>query len=193
MFKRILIAFSLAASLFLSGCVNNSVFPAEEIASMRVVTDEAPYISLITMVNDKSGGGEHSALLINGSQQVLYDPAGSFRSSRVIRSEDMIYGMTPELVDYYNSYHARFGYYVKIQKLEITREQADALIVRAQAEGAVPKLTCAIATTNILSDFAKFDSIGRTFLPGRQMRKFGALAGVETTIVREDDIGQNYN
>jgi len=193
MFKRLLIAFSLGASLFLGACVNNSVFPPEEIASMRVVTDEAPFISLITMVNDKSGGGEHSALLINGSQQVLYDPAGSFRSSRVIRSEDMIYGMTPELVDYYNSYHARFGYYVKIQKLAISREQADALIIRAQAEGAVPKLTCAIATTNILGDFAMFDSIGRTILPGRQMRRFGALPGVETTLVREDDIGQNYN
>jgi len=105
----------------------------------------------------------------------------------------MIYGMTPDLVDYYNSYHARFGYFVQIQKLAISREQADALILRAQAEGAVPKLTCAIATTNILSEFATFDSIGRTFLPGRQMRKFGELAGVETTIVREDDIGKNYN
>ncbi len=193
MFKRLFIAFSLGASLFLGACVNNSTYPAEEIASMRVVTEAAPFVSLITMVNDKSGGGEHSALLINGSQQVLYDPAGSFRHSRVLRSDDMMYGMTPGLVDYYNSYHARFGYYVKIQKLEISRELADALIARAQAEGAVPKLTCSIATTNILSDFDMFASIGKTFLPGRQMRRFGALPGIEETIIREDDIGQNYN
>ena len=193
MLKRILAVFGLGSALLLAGCVNNSVFPPEEIAAARIETSDAPFISLVTMINENSGGGEHSALLINGSQQIMYDPAGSFRHSRVLRSDDVMYGMTPGLVDYYNSYHARFGYYVKIQKLDISLEQADALIIRAQAQGAVPKLTCAIATSDILNDFPLFAHINNTFLPGRVMRLFGQIDGVETTFVREDDIGQNYN
>ena len=182
----------LAVSLFLAACVNNSIAPPEEIAAARVITDEAPSISLITMINDNSGGGEHSALLINGSQQILYDPAGTFRHSRVLRSADVMYGITPPMADYYNSYHARFGYYVKIQKLDLSLAQADALIARTQAEGAVPKLTCARATSDILNDFPQFAHIRTTYFPGRVMRLFGEVEGVVTVEVHEDDIGQNY-
>ncbi|MBL4806686.1 MAG: hypothetical protein JKY31_05270 [Rhodobacteraceae bacterium] len=192
MFNRILIAISLGASLFLTGCVNNTVLPAAEIEAARFVNDDTPFISLITMINTNSNGGEHSALLINGSQQILYDPAGTFRHSRTLRSEDIIYGMTPGLADYYNSYHARFGYYVKVQKLNISLEMADALIARTQAEGAVPKLTCGRATSDILNDFAPFSHINTTYFPGRVMRLFDQIEGVDVTIVREDDIGQNY-
>ncbi len=189
MFIRLL----LAASLFLTACVNNTVAPPAEIAAMHIENDQTPFISLITMINTNSNGGEHSALLINGSQQILYDPAGTFRHSRVLRSEDVMYGMTPGLADYYNSYHARFGYYVKIQKLEISLEQADAMIIRTQAEGAVPKLTCGRATSEILNDFPQFAHIRTTYFPGRVMRLFGEVEGVVTTEVHEDDIGQNYN
>ena len=192
MFQRTLTALCLGSALLLAACVNNTVAPPEDIAAMRFESAEAPFVSLITMVNDKSNGGEHSALLINGSQQILYDPAGTFRHSRVRRSEDIMYGMTEGLNDYYNSYHARFGYFVQVQKLAISLEQADAMIARAQAEGAVPKLTCGRATSDILNDFPQFAHIRTTYFPGRIMKKFGAIDGVQTTIIREDDIGQNY-
>lgn len=193
MFKRILTATTLSASLFLVACVNNTIAPPAEVAAARFVNEEPPFVSLITMINTKTNSGEHSALLINGSQQVLYDPAGTFRHSRALRSDDIMYGITPGLADYYNSYHARFGYYVKIQKLSISLEQADAMIRRTQAEGAVPKLTCGRATSDILNDFPQFAHIGTTYFPGSVMTQFGKVAGVETTIVREDDIGKNYN
>ena len=149
-------------------------------------------VSLITMVNAKSGGGEHSALLINGSQQIIYDPAGSFRHSELPRRDDVVYGITPRFADYYNSYHARFGYYVKVQTLEISREQADAMIAAAQARGHVPKLFCATAITDVLNDFPQFADIPVSFFPGAIMKRVARIEGVETVIIREDDIGQNY-
>lgn len=193
MFKRIFVAAALSTTLLLSACVSSLVSSPEEVAAARTVSEEPPFISLITMINSNSNGGEHSALLINGSEQVLYDPAGTFRHSRVLRSDDVMYGMTPALNDYYNSYHARFGYYVKVQKLEITLAEADALIARTKQEGAVPKLTCALATSDILNDFPQFAHINTTYFPGRVMRLFGEIEGVETFEVHEDDIGQNYN
>ncbi len=184
----------LGVSLILSACANPNAgtAPAEDIAASRFANPEPAYISLLTMVNSNSGFGEHAALLINGSQQIIYDPAGSFRHSQLPRRDDVVYGITPRYADYYNSYHARFGYYVKVQRLEITREQADAMIAASIARGSVPKLWCATAISDVLNDFPQFADIRPTFFPGAIMKRFADIAGVETTIISEDDIGQNY-
>ncbi len=183
----------LGVSLFVAGCAGNSgTAPAEEISAAAFVNPAPASVSLITMVNARSEFGEHSALLINGSQQVIYDPAGSFRHSQLPRRDDMVYGITPRFASYYNSYHARFGYYVKVQTLQISREQADAMIVAAQARGHVPKLFCASAISDVLNDFPQFSDIPVTFFPGAIMRRVGENNAIETLIVREDDIGQNY-
>lgn len=188
-----LLSIGLISAVVLAGCANHEVAPLEAVASARYVSSDAPSVSLITMINTRSESGEHSALLINGSEQVLYDPAGTFRHSRVPRREDMNYGMTPDLVSYYNSYHARFGFYVKVQTVEISMDLANALIARAQAEGAVGKLSCAHATSNILNDFEMFSHINTTYFPNRVMTLFDRLEDVDTLIVAEDDVGQNYN
>jgi len=185
--------FLLAASLFITGCAGNSgrALP-EEIAAAQAHVPAPASISVITMVNAKSGGGEHSALLINGSQQIIYDPAGTFRHSQLPRRDDVVYGITPRYADYYNSYHARFGYYVKVQTLEISLAQADAMIAAAQARGHVPKLFCATAISDVLNDFPQFADIPVTFFPGAIMKRVALIDAVNTVIIREDDIGQNY-
>ncbi len=187
-------AILLGVSLVLSACANPNAgtAPADEIAASRFANPEPAFISLLTMVNSNTGFGEHAALLINGSQQIIYDPAGSFRHSRLPRRDDVVYGITPRYADYYNSYHARFGYYVKVQRLEITREQADAMIAASIARGSVPKLFCATAISDVLNDFPQFADIRPTFFPGAIMQRVAAIPGIETSEVREDDIGQNY-
>jgi len=184
----------LGLSLTLSACANPNAgtAPAEEIAASRFANPEPAYVSLLTMVNTNSEFGEHAALLINGSQQIIYDPAGSFRHSQLPRRDDVVYGITPRYAEYYNSYHARFGYYVKVQKLEITREEADAMIAAAIARGSVPKLFCATAISDVLNDFPQFADIRPTFFPGAIMKRVANIPGIETTEVRENDIGQNY-
>ena len=183
----------LGLSLFTAGCASNSgVAPAEEISAAQFSNPAPASISVITMVNARSDFGEHSALLINGSEQVIYDPAGTFRHSQLPRRDDMVYGITPRFASYYNSYHARFGYYVKVQKLDISREQADAMIAAAQARGHVGKLFCATAISDVLNDFPQFSNIRPTFFPGAIMNRVAEIDAVNTTIIREDDIGQNY-
>lgn len=185
--------FLLGLGLILAGCVNPNAgtAPAEEIAASRYASPEPAFVSLITVVNERTDFGEHTAILINGSQQVIYDPAGSFRYSKLPRRDDMLYGVTPQYADYYNSYHARFGYYVKVQKVEVSRELADQMIAAAQARGSVPKLFCSIAASDVLNDFEMFSAVRSTFFPDAIMKRFTSMPGVETTIIREDDIGQN--
>ena len=191
--RKLTVALLLGLGLFTAGCASNSgVAPAEEISAARFSNPEPASVSLITMVNARSDFGEHSALLINGSQQVIYDPAGTFRHSQLPRRNDVVYGITPRYASYYNSYHARFGYYVKVQKLEISREEADEMIAAAQARGHVGKLLCATAISDVLSDFPQFADIRPTIFPGAIMKRVAKIEAVDTLIIREDDIGQNY-
>jgi len=183
----------LGLSLFIAGCAGNSgTAPAEEISAAQYSNPEPSSVSLITMVNSNSDFGEHSALLINGSEQIIYDPAGSFRHSELPRRDDIVYGITPRFASYYNSYHARFGYYVKVQTLEISREQADEMIAASRARGHVGKLFCANAISSVLNDFPQFSDFPVTFFPGAIMKRMARIEAVDTLIIREDDIGQNY-
>lgn len=186
---------ALALLAALTACTTNktTATPAEVMAA-RHVEATPPFVALLTMVNSKSGAGEHSALVINGSQMVIYDPAGSFREDRVglVRAEDVLYGVRPELVSYYNSYHARNGYFVRMQQLDISAAEAEQLIAGAQARGAVPQLTCGIAVSDILNDLPRFSNIRTTIAPGGVMRRFGQIDGVIASDIIEDDIGQNY-
>lgn len=71
-------AAALAAAALLAGCEVYTPADPEAIARARYVSPEPPSITLLSMVDVASGRSAHSALLINGSQQVLYDPAGTF-------------------------------------------------------------------------------------------------------------------
>jgi len=191
--RAISTAILLGIGLFLAGCASNSGTAPSESISAAAFTNPAPAsVSLVTMVNAASDFGEHSALLINGSQQIIYDPAGSFRHSELPRRDDIVYGITPHFAEYYYSYHARFGYYVKVQTLQISRDEADAMIAAAQVKGHVPKLFCATAISDVLNDFPQFADIPVTFFPGAIMKRVARNDAVDTLVVREDDIGQNY-
>ena len=185
--------FLLGMGLFVAGCAGNSgTAPTAEISAAQFNNPDPAFVSLITMVNSNSEIGAHSALLLNGSQQIIYDPAGSFRHSELPRRDDVVYGITPRFADYYNSYHARFGYYVKVQTLDISREQADAMIAAAQARGHVGKLFCATAVADVMNDFPQFANIPVTFFPGAIMKRVARIDAVDTVVISEDDIGQNY-
>ena len=107
---------ALGALLALAGCEFYTPATPDEVARARYVSDEPASVTLISMVNERSGRSAHAGLLINGSQQVLYDPAGTFSHPDLPRAGDVHYGMTPRYVDYYERYHARFDYYVEAQQ-----------------------------------------------------------------------------
>lgn len=187
---RCLVALLLAVTL--SGCEVYTAATPDEIARARYVSPEPPSVTLLSMVNSKSGRSAHSGLLINGSQQVLYDPAGTFTHPDLRRAGDIHYGMSPRFIDYYERYHARFDYFVETQRVPVTREAADQIIANAQARGGSFKLECALTAAAVLQPVAPFDQYVRTTLFPEALRQdFARIPGVKTRYVYESDVGQN--
>lgn len=187
-------AAALAACLGLSGCgAAESIWASDQkVAAARYVSPEPPSISLLTMVTKRNEMGAHSALLVNGSQVVLYDPAGTFRHPQAPERNDVFYGITPVIKEIYEFYHARQSTYVIEQKLPVSRDYADRMIARMEAQGPSPKMYCGINTSEILRDFPEFAHVPRTFYPGEIMDAFGQAPGVTRRRVDEGDVGQNF-
>ncbi len=187
---KVLGAFFVVGAI-LSGCAESIVDSPERVAAARYVSDEAPYVALVTMVNKSNGKGAHSAILVNGSQVALYDPAGTFAYETVPERNDVLYGITPRIKEAYEWYHARETTYVVEQKLPVSRALADAVLARMEQEGPSPKLHCGIHSGRVLQSFAEFAAVPSSYYPGELMEAFGALDGVTTRKVFQDDVGQN--
>ena len=136
--KRLLTGLLLAATLAACGGDSSPDSPPEAIAAAAYRPAGPKKITVFTMVNNRTGKGGHTALLVNGSQQVIFDPAGSFRDERVVESGDVLYGMSPSWVHAYKSAHARDTYHVVSQELTVTPEQAETALRLVQTNGAVP-------------------------------------------------------
>lgn len=188
---------SIVSLVVLSACAgserNAPIASSADIQAAAYVSPLPASITLMTMVNENGDFGEHTGILINASQQVLYDPAGTFRHSTSPNARDVNYGMHPAMVEYYKSYHARRGYYVVSQEIQVTPEIAELVFQRAVAQGKTAKLRCAISASSVLNGIPMFSSIPTTFFPGKIMDTFAKLPGVTTTYVYEDDEGQNLD
>jgi hypothetical protein len=181
----------LATALALAGCETYRPANPEAIDRARYVSDAAPSVTLISMVNNRTGRAAHVGLLINGSEQVLYDPAGTFTHPALPRRDDIHYGMTPRYVDYYERYHARFSHHVEAQQVPISRAAADQLIANAQAQGKTMKAHCALAVADVLRPVPPFEAVHKSYFPEYLREDFAGLPGVRTRYIREVDIGKN--
>ena len=87
--------FAALALVVLTACGGGSASapfaPDAAVQAARVANDGPPSITLFTVVNNKTGAGAHSGLLINASERVLFDPAGSFYHPRLPERNDLHY------------------------------------------------------------------------------------------------------
>lgn len=188
MIRPFLVA-ALSAAL-LAGCSEKGKeSPSEAIQSAVFVNTGQPKLTLITMVNNRTGAGAHSSLLVEGSQTVLFDPAGSFEHERVPERGDVLYGMNPSWVRFYKSAHARSTFHVVSQELDVTPQQAAHALQLVQENGPVPSALCASATSGLLRQVSGFQSIKRGFSPIKLMDQMSEIPGVRTTRLYEDDEG----
>lgn len=187
--RRLLIA--LALPLFLANCAEPVWAPDEAVARARYVAPEAPSITLFTVVRKLGGEGAHSGLMINGSQRVMFDPAGTWHHPSVPERNDLHYGITPRIKQFYINYHARETYDVYEQRVPVSAQAAELAIQRASANGAVGKALCGNSITTILSGVPGFEGVGRTFFPNKIMRAFGEIPGVVTLVHTDDDADNN--
>ena len=183
----------LVALIGLSACGAESIYaPQEAVDAARFVAEPPTSITLYTVINNRSGAGAHSGLLINASQQVMFDPAGTWGHPRVPERNDVHYGITPRIVNFYIDYHARETFRVIEQKIVVSPGVAELVKQRAEAYGAVPKAQCSNSITSILSGVPGFESIGSTWFPGKLSEKFGMLPGVVSRTITDDSADKNH-
>mgnify|MGYP000109049570 FL=1 len=160
---------------------------AEVISSASYRHPGPPALTLYTMINNRSGAGAHTSLMINGSQRIIFDPAGTVRLSAVPERDDVLYGITPGVADFYARAHARETYHVVIQRIEVSPEVAERALRLAVANGPVASAQCALSTAAILRKLPGFESVGSTWFPKRLMDDFAELPGVQTSKIFEND------
>ncbi|HHB81326.1 MAG TPA: hypothetical protein ENK83_06220 [Aliiroseovarius sp.] len=182
------IVLSLVALLTLAACGAESKWASDEfVAAKRYVHDGPPMITLFTVLSTRSGSGAHTGLLLNGPQRVLFDPAGTFQHPNIPERNDVHYGITPKVVDFYIDYHARVTYDVVRQDIVVSPEIAEMAIRLVESYGAVPKGSCANSTTAILRQIPGFESIPATYYPKKVMEAFGRLPGVTSERFSDSD------
>lgn len=184
-------AAALSMLAFLSACAAGAVNDAspEEVARAVYVPAGPPSLTVKTVVNNKTGAGGHSSLLVSGSQQVIFDPAGTFRHEDVVERGDVLYGMSPAWVAAYRSAHARNTYHVVSQKIELTPAQAEQALQLVQSNGPVPSAFCANATSSLLRQIEGFEDIKVTFYPVKLMEQIAQRPDVVTDRYYENDEG----
>ena len=162
------------------------IAPAEEVARFRYVANDPPYIALVTNVNTRSGSGDHSALIINGSERVVFNPAGTWRHPKAPERNDLHYGFSEGMRDWFIDYHARETYRVEIQSIDVSLEAADRAIAAAAAEGPVGPARCTLSITDVLRQTPGFEEFPRVILPNRAKRAFATYPGVTTEVFTDD-------
>ena len=180
--------FLIGLPLALSACTAQQVWAPEDVVARAIHRKPGrKYITLYTMKNVGSDNGAHSALLINASQRVLFDPAGSFEQEVMPERNDVLFGVTPRLENFYVSFHARETYYVVGQSIDVTPEVAEQALNLAFVSGPVAQANCARVTSRILRQLPGFESIRQTWGPNRIEEDFAKLPGVTTLEYREND------
>ncbi len=184
-----LVALALAAC----GTTAEPIWAPEAEVQRAIYSDAEPStVTLVTVINNRSGEGGHSALFIDGSQRVVWDPAGTWWNPAAPERNDVHFGLSPRMEEIYIDYHARESWRVVLQEVQVSRATADQLIAAAQAYGAVPKAQCATSTTKILSSASFFAPyVSSTWFPKRLMEQFDAIPGMTKSVVYDDDDDNN--
>jgi hypothetical protein len=181
----------LLAAVLLAACgADYSRAPDDVVARARYVHDGPPEIALITVINNRSEEGAHAALLINGSERVFFDPAGTWYHPWAPSQHDVHYGITPLIEQRYIDYHTRITYRTVVQRLQVSPEVAERALMIAKGYGAVNKAFCGDAVSDILRQTG-FTEVRRTFFPRQIMDSFGQIPGVTEELYTSGDPDDN--
>jgi hypothetical protein len=183
---------AFAALLGLTACAEPTWAPQDQVDAARFVGEPPTSVTLYTVMNKQSGAGAHSAILVNASERVIFDPAGTWRHPRVPERNDVHFGMTDKAVAFYVDYHARETYNVVEQTIEVSPEVAELLLEKVKAEGPVAKSFCTSATSSILKSTPGFESLPATMFPKPLSEAFGELPGVTMKTITDDDDDSNH-
>ena len=185
------ILFSMLAALALAGCttgMSGEDSSPEQVAAAAYRHDGPPALTLYTMINNRNGAGAHTSLMVNApSQRVIFDPAGSVRLNAVPEIGDVLYGITPEVEDFYARAHARETYHVRIQRVEVPAAVAEQALRLVQANGPVGSARCTLSTSAVLRQLPGFQSMPNTWFPNNLADAFSQVPNVSDRKLYEID------
>ncbi len=180
------------AALALSACAGQRVWaPDEAVTKAAYHHNGPPRLTLYTMINNKSGAGAHTSLMINGSQRVIFDPAGSFRHKSIPERNDVLFGITPHVADVYTRYHARKTYHVQVQQIDVSPQVAEMAIRLVMENGPVGAAKCSNSTSQIISQLPGFEQVHQTWYPRKLAAQLDEIPGVTSQELYEYDSDDN--
>ncbi|GAB4267662.1 MAG: hypothetical protein Kow0013_17790 [Pararhodobacter sp.] len=177
----------LALLAFVAACTKPAVWaPEEDVIAARYVHDGPTEIALFNVINNESGFGEHAALMINASERVLFDPAGTWTHPASPERHDVHFGFDDAQLFRYTYYHARRTHHVRIQTLEVPPATAEYILRLAQQAGPVPDAQCARSIGTILRQVPGFEWIEVSWYPNDLSDQFATIPGVTEERVYSD-------
>ena len=182
----------LLLPLALAGCGAESVWAPDDVVARAVVPNTGPTsLKLVTVISTRNGSGGHSGLIVNASQRVIFDPAGSFQNPLMPERDDVLFGLTDRNEEIYFDYHARPTWYVVTQEVKVSPQVAEQVLHAVEAHGAVPKAFCAHAISGILQKTPGFESIHSTMFPVSLMKEFAKIPGVVQKTIHDEDVNDS--
>lgn len=187
--RRVILCLGLLAMLAACGS-GRPVAPETVVEHARYAGPGPTTLTLVTSIRSATGVGAHSALIINASQRVIFDPAGSYQATIdgqpvAPQRGDVIYGVSPPILAGYLKFQSAKGFHATTITVPVSPEVAETALQRAEGNGAVSQAFCADATSSLLASLPGFESLRPSMFPRQFMREVAKLPGV--TIKTYDD------
>lgn len=181
--------FLASAPLALAACGSGEAIwaPDDQVRAAFSPGTQPPSITLYTMLNVGSDNGAHSAILVNASQRVMFDPAGTFKHPSIPERNDVLFGMNRQVEAYYVSYHARETFYVEGLEFQVTADVAERALALVMAAGPVPKANCTRSVSTLLGQLPGFENTTVTWFPNKLHDQLKTRADAKLTVYREND------
>ena len=182
------LVFSLCALLALAACAAEPIWAPDDAVARARYSDPGPAsLTLFTVVSNRSGDGGHTSLMVNGTQRIIFDPAGTWESSYAPERNDVHFGMTPAVLDNYVDYHTRITWHTIEQTVVVSPDVAAQAALLVERYGAVEKAMCAESVSSILVRLPGFEQLPRTWFPVTLSKAFAGLPGVKTRVYYDTD------
>ena len=181
--------FLAGAPLALAACGSGEAIwaPDDQVRAAFTAGTQPPSITLYTMLNVGSDNGAHSALMVNASQRVMFDPAGTFKHPSIPERNDVLFGMNPQVEAFYVSFHARETYYVEGLEFQVSADVAERALGLVMQAGPVPKANCTRSVSTLLSQLPGFQSTSVTWFPDKLHDQLKTRPDAKFTVYREND------
>ncbi len=185
-------ACALAASI-LAGCAGiDPTTDAEFIKELRAETSylpvNAPPSTTLVLAEHKGGSGAvHAALIVTGSERLIYDPSGSFTHPDTRRYGDVVYGASDEIVELFALHNADRNHDAVMRTIALESDEAEILLNSARTHGGAMPGFCAKSVASVLRSVPRFASMRDTFWPSNVQQDFENVSPVEIRSVSDTD------